>query len=192
MIMKESSVNLRLILEGCLNKNSMSQKKLYEYYFGFAMNIALRYGKNREESLEILNDGFLKVFKNIDRYDDKYPFKAWLHRIIVNTGIDHYRANKNQIKFLKLEDFHQSIKSTDPLPNVSTVKDILPEIQELSPAYRMVFNLYVMEEYKHHEIAELLDISVSTSKSNLARAKAKILKSIMKSKNRKIKSTRHG
>ena len=184
--MKNTKVNLSLVLEGCRNNNPMSQKKLYMYYYGFAMNIALRYGKNKEEALEILNDGFLKVFNNIDRYDSAYPFPSWLHRVVVNAGIDYYRSNKNQIQFLELIDDYQEIETSETVSINSTNEDMLPVIQELPPQYRMVFNLYVMEEYKHHEIAELLNISVGTSKSNLARAKAKIKQSILKKRSRKI------
>jgi RNA polymerase sigma-70 factor (ECF subfamily) len=188
--MKETNVNLQLVLEGCRKQNPMSQRKLYEYYYGFAMHLALRYGKNKDEALEILNDGFLKVFRNIDRYDNKYPFKAWLHRVIVNAGIDYYRAQKNQFSFLELVDGHAEMENGEEVfPSISPEEDMLPIIQELPPAYRMVFNLYVMEEYKHHEIAELLGISIGTSKSNLARAKAKIKHAILKKRNRKIQTS---
>lgn len=166
----------------------MSQKKLYQHFFGFAMNIALRYGKNREEALEILNDGFLKVFKYIDRYDASYPFTSWLNRVMVNTGIDYFRSNKNQLQFLELNDIRLELAGTSPPPTISSEDDMLPIIQELPPQYRIVFNLYVMEEYKHHEIAEMLGISVGTSKSNLARAKAKIRQSILKKRNHKIQT----
>ena len=186
--MKETKVNLQLILEGCRNGNSMSQRKLYEYYYGFAMKIGLRYGKNKEEALEIVNDGFLKVFKNINRYDVKYPFNGWLHRVIVNAGIDYYRSNKNQLSFLELVDGYHAKDTSESFPPIFPSEDMLPVIQELSPAYRMVFNLYVMEEYKHHEIAELLGISVGTSKSNLARAKAKVRQAILKNRNHKIQT----
>jgi len=187
--MKKTKINLQLILEGCRNENSMSQRKLYEYYYGFAMNIALRYGKNKDEALEIVNDAFLKVFYKINRYDSSFPFQGWLYRIVVNAGIDYFRSNKNQLSFLELVDSNQPIENTTPLPTISPNEDMLPVIQELSPAYRMVFNLYVMEEYKHHEIAELLGISVGTSKSNLARAKAKIRQAILKKRNRKIQTS---
>ena len=186
--MKETRINLQLLIEGCRNENSMSQKKLYEYFYGFAMNIALRYGKNKQEALEIVNDGFLKVFKNINRYDANYSFKGWLHRILVNSGIDYYRSYKSKISFLELAEGYQPSESADPYPSISPGEDMLPIIQELTPAYRMVFNLYVMEEYKHHEIAELLGITVGTSKSNLARAKANIKRSILKKRNRKIQT----
>lgn len=186
--MKETKVKLQLLIEGCRNGNSMSQKKLYEYFYGYAMNIGLRYGKNKQEALEIINDGFLKVFKNINRYDSAYPFKGWLHRVIVNAGIDYYRSHKNQISFLELTEGYHPLESPETFPAVSPNENMLPIIQELTPAYRVVFNLYVMEEYKHHEIAELLGISVGTSKSNLARAKARIKQSILKKRNHKIQT----
>ena len=180
--MNGSKINLHLILEGCRNKNPLSQRKLYEYYYGYAMNISLRYGKNKEEALEILNDGFLKVFRNLDRYDSSYPFKTWLRKVLVNTGIDYYRSQKNKFSFLELTENHQELESSLPELTLAPNEDMLPVIQELPPMYRLVFNLYVMEEYKHHEVAELLGISVGTSKSNLARAKAKVKQSILKKK----------
>jgi len=169
--------NISLIIEGCRQQNPKSQRKLYEYFYGFGMSVALRYSKNRVEAQEIFNDSFMKVFKNIERYDPDYDFKTWLKKIITNTAIDYFR------KFKK----HQYTFSTDTPPDSGFNEDftefdaqidILPVVQALPPAYRIVFNLYVMEEYKHHEIAEILGISVGTSKSNLARAKDKLRKAI--------------
>ena len=186
--MKDPKIKLQLILEGCRNNNPLSQRKLYEYYFGIGMNIAMRYGKNREEALEILNDGFLKIFRYIDRYDSAYPFKVWLRKVIANAGIDYYRAQKNKLSFSELTEIHSEMEDNVPMPTISNKEDMLPVIQQLSPAYRLVFNLYVMEEYKHHEIAEKLGISVGTSKSNLARAKAKIKKAMLQNRDQKIQT----
>jgi len=173
--MKKENINLRLIIEGCLHGNEQSQQRLYAYYYGFGLNIALRYSKNRREAEEIFNDAFLKVFKNLDKYDPQYSFRAWLRRIIANAAIDYFRKyQRNKINFSSNELPIDLGSNEDPFLNINPTDDVLPIVQQLSPAYRMVFNLYVMEEYKHHEIASLLNITVGTSKSNLARAKVKL------------------
>jgi RNA polymerase sigma-70 factor (ECF subfamily) len=169
--MARNNINIKLIIEGCRRGNRKSQQVLFEHYFGFAMNICLRYAKNREEAEEILNNGFLKVFRFIDKYESAYPFTSWLHRIIVNASIDYHRANRKYPKILELSAANQVADEPMPLPELSENEDVLPILQQLSPVYRMVFNLYVMEGYRHDEIAELLDISAASSRSNLFRAK---------------------
>lgn len=138
------------------------------------MSIALRYAQNKEEAIEILNDGFLKIFQHISEFDTTRPFKAWLAKIMVNTAIDHLRSKK-RISFTEditqVYDLGMDDKAMDKL----SYDELLLLVQSLPPAYRMVFNLYVMEGYQHQEIAEQLGISEGTSKSNLFKAK-KILK----------------
>ena len=190
--MDKEKINLRLIIEGCREGNRQSQKKLYEHFFGYGMSIALRYSKNQHEAEEIFNDAFLKVFFNLDKYDPNYPFKSWFRRLLVNTAIDYLRKFQkyklNSTNELPTEIIDPSILA----PIIDSEKDVLPILQELSPAYRVVFNLFVMEEYKHHEIAELLDISVGTSKSNLARAKAKLKLLMQQKKTSTAKTNEHG
>ncbi len=166
----DGKINLGLLLQGCMEGNPKSQGKLYQQFYGYGMNIALRYCKSSTEAEEILNDGFLRVFKNIDKYDTQYPFKPWFRKIIVNQAIDYFR------KYEKYNSYNAPIDLPENLADspITASDDMLPIVQMLSPMYRIVFNLYVMEEYKHQEIAEKLDISIGTSKSNLARAKAKL------------------
>lgn len=171
-------LNLTLIIDGCRRGNRNSQRKLYEHFYGYGMNISLRYGRNREEALEILNDAFLKALTNLDKYDSNYPFKGWLRRILINSAIDYHRANHKHPPHLELISTIDVSEEEIEMPKMSREEDMLPILQELSPAYRMVFNLFVIEDYKHHEIAEKLGISVSTSRSNFIRAKQK-LRSIM-------------
>lgn len=170
----EDNINLNLIIAGCQRSNRKSQQVLFEHFFGYGMNISLRYAKNREEAEEILNNAFLKVFRYIDRYDATYPFRIWLRRIVINAAIDYHRAHQNRLTMVELEDAPEPTTDAFPLPEINTTNDMLPIVQRLPTAYRMVFNLYVMEEYNHNEIAELLGISAKTSRSNLARAKAKL------------------
>ena len=100
-----------------------------------------------------------------------HPFRFWLRKILVNTAIDYYRANQKYPRFLELKTTGDVATEELPLPEIGPETDVLPILQQLSPVYRMVFNLYIMEEYKHDEIAEMLDISSSASRSNLGPGK---------------------
>lgn len=163
------------IIEGCRQWKRSSQEALYRQFFGYAMAICLRYANNKDEAIEILNDGFLKIFNHINTYDTTRPFKSWLSKIMANTAIDHLRSKK-RISFS--EDITQAYDlgvSDDKALDKLAYDELLQLVQELPPAYKTVFNLYVMEGFQHQEIANLLGISEGTSKSNLFKAK-KILK----------------
>ncbi|MFN0175402.1 MAG: RNA polymerase sigma factor [Saprospiraceae bacterium] len=168
--MREKDFELLPVLQGCQKGNRNSQRRLYEHFYGYAMSICLRYSKGRDEAVEILNDAFHKVFNHLDKYDPAYPFKVWLRRILINTAIDYHRKNRNLIQTLDLASAAELAAEEMPLPKLSKDEDVLPILQKLSPAYRVVFNLYVMEGYAHQEIADLLGIDVRTSRSNLMRA----------------------
>ena len=189
--MGSDNLNLQLLIEGCRNKNRHSQKKFYEHFYGYGMSVALRFGENREEALEIVNDSFLKVFRRLDQYDTSFPFKAWFRKILINSAIDYFRKFHKHPKYLEMTEIGD-LKDSESLYSFSSKDDMLPIVQKLPPAYRMVFNLYVMEEYKHHEIAEILDISVGTSKSNLARAKVKLREIILTKGSKSSKQVKNG
>lgn len=137
------------------------------------MGICRRYALDEFDAGDVLNDGFLKVFTHIDKYEPSKSFKSWFARIITNTAIDRYRAN---IKFNNHDDLgeHEHIGQEATVYGNLAYQDLLNLIQALSPAYRVVFNLYAIDGYTHEEIAELLDISVGTSKSNLFKARQKL------------------
>lgn len=163
------------LIEGCRKRDRKSQKELYRHYFGFALKICLRYAKSKEEAVEIVNDGFMKVFKNIDRYRDDYSFKSWLSTIMINTSIDHYRSIIKKITMEELNPSHDFEESEHILSRLQ-YQELLKLVQNLSAAYRTVFNLFVIDGYSHEEIAEMLSISVGTSKSNLFRARENLKK----------------
>lgn len=190
--MSEEKINLSLILQGCLRGNRNSQRKLYEHFYGYAMNICLRYSKNREEAVEILNDAFLKALTKLEQYDPVYPFRGWLRRILIHSAIDYHRKNHKHADHLELTALADVAGEDIPMPGISPDEDVLPALQQLTPAYRMVFILFVMEGYKHHEIAEMLDISVSTSRSNFIRAKEKLRAILEKERNRQAKTNYDG
>ncbi|WP_211324877.1 RNA polymerase sigma factor [Chitinophaga skermanii] len=164
------------IIQGCLQGKRSNQEELYKQFFGYAMGICMRYVQQREEAIEILNDGFLKVFTNIQKFDTTRPFKTWLSKIIANTAIDYLRQKKRLVIGEDVAHIPEVQSSNDELAlQKLSYAELLTLVQSLPPAYNAVFNLYVMEGFQHHEIAGLLGISEGTSKSNLFKAK-KILK----------------
>lgn len=162
---------LELIISGCRENDRESQQELYRSFYGYAMSICIRYTGNQADAVEVLNDGFMKVFANIEKFDSSKPFKPWLRRILVNTCLDHIKKNAKHSHLADIQEAHVQ-QSTQAAPDHNlSYEEILTKVGQLSPAYRAVFNLYVIDGYKHQEIAEQLGITVSTSKANLTRAK---------------------
>ena len=172
--MADKETNLPLLLHGCRQGNRNSQRKVYEHFYGYAMSICLRYSKHREEAVEMLNEAFLKAFTHLDTYDPALPFRPWLRRILINAAIDYHRKNHHLPIHLELTAVSDLATDETPLPKIAEDEDMLPILRKLSPAYRLVFNLFVMEGYSHQAIAELLGIDARTSRSNLLRAKENI------------------
>lgn len=140
-------------------------------FYAYGMSITMRYADSRDRAAAIFNDAFMKVFDNIRKYDRHRPFKPWLRTIIVNTAINHFNANKKFQNWEGLEENSAAMGTDETIITGLTYNEIIEMVQQLTPAYRTVFNLYVIEGFKHEEIAELLGISVGTSKSNLHKAK---------------------
>lgn len=162
---------IKEIVKGCRKRRRDSQKKLYKMFYAYGMSITLRYADSRGQAAEILNDAFMKVFSNINKYDINRPFKPWLRQIIVNTAINNFHKTKNERHMEELEMADEEMSRQEKIISGISYEEIIEMVQQLSPAYRTVFNLYVIEGFKHREIAEMLDISIGTSKSNLAKAK---------------------
>ena len=129
------------------------------------MSICLRYADNREEAAEILNDGFMKIFQNIKRFDLARPFKPWLRKIMVNTAINHYHQKQRALKTDELDNARHQTEQENILSGIS-YQEIIVMLQKLSPAYRTVFNLYVLEGYKHEEIASMLGGLIKRYRNN--------------------------
>lgn len=177
-----SADELTMHLERCAMNNRESQKKIYSSFYGYAMAVCDRYTHNQEDAVEILNDGFLKVFKEVHRYKPAYSdvvssFKGWLRKIMVYTAIDHFRKNQKHQFTTDIDNGVIQVSSggEDALDRIS-YEEIIRSIQELTPGYRTVLNLFIIEGLSHEEIAEQLGISVGTSKSNLAKARRQLQK----------------
>ena len=168
------------LLAGCLRQHRPSQELLYRQFYSYAMSICLRYTQTQEEAVEVLNDGFLKVFLKLNQYDAGQPFKPWLRRILINTATDYYRQALPHYyqKDLDVAE-HEKSHEADALSTMNYAY-LLTLIKQLSPAYQVVFNLYAIDGFSHEEIAKQLGISVGTSKSNLARARENLRQLIKK------------
>ena len=177
------------LLAGCQRQERVAQRRLYSQFHGFAMSVCLRYTHNRDQALEAANDGFVKVFRDLHRFDSsRHPadvpgsFRGWFKRIMIHTAIDHYRANERHQHHQELDDLtlNQADGGATPLDSLS-YDELLTLVQRLPPAYRAVFNLAVIDGFGHEEIAAQLRISVGASKSNLFKARAHLRKMLAKS-----------
>lgn len=150
-----------------------AQRLLYKSYYSYAKNICSRYVSSKEEAEEIMNDGFVKIFNKLALFDHDHHFRPWLKTIMINTALDYYRKNQKYQLNSSIEDY-SDISIDDNVIEKLSGEEILTLIQELTPGFRTVFVLYVVEGYNHREIAEKLGINEGTSKSNLAKARAKL------------------
>ncbi|MEZ4775914.1 MAG: RNA polymerase sigma factor [Bacteroidia bacterium] len=168
-----SDAELKELIAGCRKGNRESQEKLYRKLYNYAMSICLRYSRDREEAKEIVNDGFVKVFSRMEKYSDELSFQGWVRRIMINSAIDFYRKNQKHYNSLDIVYASHVSVNESAIESLSE-EEIMGLVQQLAPSYRIVFNLYVMEGFKHEEIAQKLNISAGTSKSNLAKARVKL------------------
>lgn len=158
------------LLKGCMEGNRRMQEEMYRRFSPRMYAVCLRYAGNAEEAEDILQEGFIKVFKKLDSFRSEGSFEGWVRRIFVNTAIEHFRRKRYLMPVTEKEENTIEGKYTSVLDELAE-KDILGLVQELSPGYRTVFNMYVVEGYTHKEIADMLGISEGTSKSQLSRAK---------------------
>lgn len=160
-------------IRACVRNERWAQRELYEEFYSPLMAICLRYANSEDEATDILHESFIKIFRHISSYKPGTSLGAWMRRITVNTAIDYYRRHARR----RTEDIEQaydlSVTDADAISQC-TEQEILAAIQQLSPAYRTVFNLYVIEGYSHREIAGMMDITESTSRSNLVKARLKL------------------
>lgn len=168
------------VVERCLKGKESAMKKFYEHFQGFALSVCMSYCENRDHALEIMNDGFLKVFKSLDKVENIDRIKPWLRRIMINVAIDHFRKNiKNQTTQLPENIIEPNFGETSVYAKLSS-EDIMLAVQSLPTNYRLVFNLYAIEGYSHKEIGEMLKMAESTSRANLSLANGLIREKLQK------------
>jgi len=167
------------IIEGCKMGKSYEQSLLFKMYAPRMLGICMRYCNSKEEAEDVLQDSFIKILINIKKYKHKGSFEGWIKKIVINTALNSYRANVRYNKLIEEESkspqnlYGQNDGKSDIM---YSEKEIIEVIQKLPAGYKMVFNLYVFEKYHHNEIAEMLNFTVSTSKSQLSKAR-KLLRS---------------
>lgn len=163
------------IIEGCAKHSRKAQQMLYDRYSRFLLGVCLRYATDKAEAEDILQDSFLKIFFNIKDFSGTGSFIGWLRKVAVNTAITHYHKNLKFRYHIEIEEYvsvETGISSFEE--DLFTSDELYRVLNDLPTGYRMVFNLYAVEGYKHKEIAEMLGIDTNTSKSQYSRAKAAI------------------
>jgi RNA polymerase sigma-70 factor (ECF subfamily) len=182
--------HLQALIDGCLKGDRRSQQAIHKMFYGKMKAVCMRYTRDSDQAMDVLQEGFLKVFNNLEKYTGVGSFEGWMRRIMVNLSIDRFRRLKHDLILLgeqnDIENWGgETEEDTDDSDENEEIYDITPEqiidaMQQLTPAYRTVFNLYVYEDYTHQDIAEALGISVGTSKSNYAKAKKNMKKLLIK------------
>jgi RNA polymerase sigma factor (sigma-70 family) len=167
------------LVQDCITGNRLSQNQLYQLFAPKMFAVCLRYSKNREEAEEILQEGFVQVFKSLKNFRHEGSLEGWIRKIMVYCSIQQYRSRPRMHPVVNIEKANVEETGNDVIMDLLSKKELLMMVQDLPPAYRMVFNLYVFEGMKHREIAKLLGISEGTSKSNLFDAKVILQKAVV-------------
>jgi RNA polymerase sigma factor (sigma-70 family) len=159
------------LVERCAGDDLRSQELLYRRYFSFAMSICVRYTGDENEAMEIVNDSYMKVLDSLSDYDSSRPFKSWYGKILVNTAIDHYRKNLKHNDYIPINTITETSEQEPEIETELSVNDILTLFRHLPVNYKITFNLFEIEGYTHEEIGQMMGVTASTSRANLARAK---------------------
>jgi RNA polymerase sigma-70 factor (ECF subfamily) len=166
---------LKPLIKRCIRNDRRAHNELYKGVFPYAMNVALRYAKDFDESILIVNDAFFKIFRSLDQYDFERTFNTWVRTIVVNTAINHFNSQKKLKEvFLEMPDDFEVESAHDSFIDDYDAEHILAHIQLLPSSYRMIFSLFAIEGFSHKEIAEELNITEGASKSAYHKAKIKL------------------
>lgn len=175
------------LLDGCRRGDSKTQELLYKVLASKMLGVCTRYARNSYEAEEMLQLGFIKVFRKVNDFRGEGSFEGWIRRVMVNTAIEVYRKEQKSLNVVDLTDVHDTPQEMFDMDSLE-VKDLLAMVQELSVGYRLVFNLYAIEGYSHKEIAQQLGITEGASKSQLSRARAVLKDKLAKLEGKKYAS----
>ncbi len=159
-------------IEACIEGNRQAQHLFFDRFKGKMFALCQRYARNREDAEDILQEGFVRVFRDLHQFNNTGPLEGWVRRVFVNTALQHLAKKKKQPETVELHDYDAPDDADPFMMDEPTAKQMTQILQRLPDGFRTVFNLHVLEGYSHPEIAEILGISVGTSKSQLLRAKA--------------------
>ncbi len=168
------------LIRGCKKGDRQAQELLYRRYSPRLYGVCLRYASSKEEAEDFLQEGFMKIYRNLYKYQPTGSFSAWLYRLMVNVALEKIRQNQKRKNQLSIDEMVNDPEIPEDIFSGFGVRTIVKMVQQLPEGYRVVFNLYVIEGYSHKEIASMLDITESTSKSQLSRAKATLRKLLEK------------
>jgi RNA polymerase sigma factor (sigma-70 family) len=167
------------LLDGCKKGDRKAQESLYKALASKMMGVCMRYAKDTFEAEDILQMGFVKVFRKVSEFRSDGSFEGWIRRIMVNTAIETYRKNLRSLNVVDIDEVYDQPQSTFDMGKLE-LNDLMKLVQQLSNGYRIVFNMYAIEGYSHKEIAKELGISEGASKSQLSRARAILKDKIIK------------
>lgn len=170
------------LVKKCVAKDPKAQRNLYERFASKMMGVCLRYCRDKSEAKDVLQEGFIKIFENIDSFKGTGSLEGWVRRIIVNKALDNIRKTKKMRHSVNVDDVDYQLPKHEHIVESLIADDLLKLVRQLPDGFRTVFNLYAIEGYSHKEIAEQLDISENTSKSQYSRARAHLRKMIKKLK----------
>lgn len=179
------------VIEQCKRRHPASQRELFDRFSGYAMAICQRYAANEWEAEEMVSDGFLKVFNGLDKYNTALPFESWFKQVMIHSAIDYFRKYQPKAVFSSVEGV-MDISSDLDSSQAFQMEELLLMVQSLSPAYRLVFSLSVIDGYSHEEIASQLQITESAVRANLAKAKAKLRERLAEKSQRSFQSQSQG
>ncbi len=166
-------------IERCAKRDPKAQQWVFRHFFGLAMGISIRYLPSHAAAQEAVNDSFLKIFEQLPRQlAGLHSFKAWMRALVVRTAIDYFRKERKNYLAASLDAYHDSYMAAEEVGDGQSVEEILRLLDKLPPVWKVVFNLYEVEGYSHEEIGKMLDISTSSSRVYLARAKECLRKMI--------------
>lgn len=172
--MPVSEVNEKQLIANCLQGDRNAQRKLYELYSGKMMGVCLRYCKDKETAKDLLHDGFLKVYTHLDSFEAKGSFEGWMRRIMVNTALEYLRKKSDEGYNMDIEEAFTLTSDDYGVLEKMQAEELIKTIQRLPDTYRTTFNLFVVEGYSHKEISEVMNITESSSRVYLTRAKQMI------------------
>ena len=176
------NIEIESVIGGCINGDKKSQEILFKHYYSILMSVCVRYGKSEDDTQDLLQSGFIKVYNNLNKITDFKTVNSWVKRVVINNCIDYYRKNKRKANIsgpiteidIIDEDTYEIEESK------YTVKNLLSALSNLSNIERTVFNMFVIDNYGHQEISEILDININTSKTILRRSRKKLKNYLLK------------
>ena len=177
------------LIRGCIENDAKAQHELYRRFCGAMMGICIRYAPTVQEAEDLLQEGFIKVFRKIHTFQGRGYLAGWIKRVIINTCLAYYRDSKNLKMYVDMDDENLKHEVDFNILDQLSADDLVNKIQSLPDGYRVVFNLYAIEGFSHREIADKLEISIGTSKSQLSRARVYLQQLIKKEESKELSGT---